>query len=86
MPQWISPCDQQESWEIANLNKWSEALIQSSQKLRLRGALESTAKLKTNETHLFQDPGNEDAKSSQRNAHACQRTHTQNVCVRDKEK
>lgn len=37
-----------------------------------REAVECTAKLKTNETNLFQSPGNVEASSSQRNA----RTHT----------
>lgn len=50
-----------------------------------REAVECTAKLKTNETNLFQSPGNVEASSSQRNA----RTHThakQNVWVGAKEK
>lgn len=41
---------------------------------RKREALECTAKLKTNETNLFQSLGNVEANNSQRNVHA--RTHT----------
>lgn len=76
----VSLLQQQGGWEMANLNKWSEALIRGSLKWTTGEAVECTAKSDTNEAHLFYSLGNVGADGSQRKAHR------QNVWVWEEEK
>lgn len=74
---WASLLKQQENWEMASLNN-------SSQNWRQReGAVECTAKLKTNET-LISESWHGDVSSSQRYANTHTHTHMQKLLGQEK--